>query len=399
MSGIFSPFSEGELIPKPERIEVAHKRGNFSIGIPKEMEFQEKRICLTPDAVGVLTSNGHEVTIETGAGLGAHFTDNQYSEAGAMIAYDRKDVFSKPLVLKVEPPTTEEIELMSVNAYLLSAMQLNTIKRIQIEKLAEKKITALGFEKIRDDHNQLSIVRLIGEIAGINTILVASELLSVSNGGNGLLMGGVAGLRPTEVVIIGAGTVGESAARAAIGLGCNVRIFDNSLTRLRRLQSLMNYRLSTSVIDPKELKKSLRRCDVAIGALRGNLRSPAVVSDDMVQSMKSGSVIIDVSIDTGGCFETSELTTHEKPTFIKHGVIHYGVSNITSRVSRTTSKALSNFFLSYFLKFAEEGGFENMFSQNRGMRAGVYMYKGKVTSRQVAQWFEMPFNDINLFMF
>ncbi len=398
MSGIYSPFSSEELIPQLERIDIARKRGSFAIGIPKETALQERRICLTPDAVAVLVNNGHTFAVETEAGLGSHFTDNQYSEAGAAISYDRKEVFSQPIVLKVEPPTLEELEMMQPNSILISAIQINTLKKELVEKLLEKKITAFGFEKIRDEHLQFPIIRLIGEIAGISTILLASELLSVSNGGNGLLLGGVAGLRPTEVVIIGAGTVGEYAARSAIGLGASVRIFDNSLSRLRRLQSMLDYRLSTSVIDPKELEKSLKRCDVAIGALRGNYRCPAVVSEQMIKEMKAGSVIIDVSIDTGGCFETSELTTHQNPTIIKHNVIHYGVSNITSRVSRTTSKALSNYFLSYFMKIAEQGTIEEALQQSQLLRYGVYTYKGKVTSKQVGNWFGIPAQDINLFI-
>ncbi len=398
MSGIYSPFSSEELIPQLERIDIARKRGNFAIGIPKETALQERRICLTPDAVAVLINNGHTFVVESQAGLGSHFTDNQYSEVGAKISYDRKEVFSQPIVLKVEPPTLEELEMMQPNSILISAIQINTLKKELIEKLLEKKITAFGFEKIRDEHMQFPIIRLIGEIAGISTILLASELLSVSNGGNGLLLGGVAGLRPTEVVIIGAGTVGEYAARSAIGLGASVRIFDNSLSRLRRLQSMLDYRLSTSVIDPKELEKSLKRCDVAIGALRGNYRCPAVVSEQMIKEMKAGSVIIDVSIDTGGCFETSELTTHQNPTIIKHNVIHYGVSNITSRVSRTTSKALSNYFLSYFMKIAEQGTIEEALQQSQLLRYGVYTYKGKVTSKQVGNWFGIPSQDINLFI-
>ncbi len=396
MSEIYTPFTESQLIPQPERLEVAHKKGKLLIGVPKETKFQEKRICVTPDAVQTLTDQGHKVILESGAGLDSHFTDHQYSEAGAEISHSTKEVFSQPVVLKVEPPTLEEIEMMKENSILISAVQLVVQKKENLEKMATKRITALGFEYIKDSHGQLSIVRLIGEIAGIATVLVASELLSNSNGGNGLLFGGVAGVRPTEVVILGAGTVGEYAARSALGLGVSVRIFDNSLTRLRRLQNLLGYRLSTSIIDPKELQKSLMRCDVAIGALRGIMRSPTVVTEEMVAKMKKGSVIIDLSIDTGGCFETSQPTTLEQPTYIKDGVIHYCVNNITSRVSRTASKALSNYFIGFFRETDEFGSIDAMLSQSMMYREGVYMYKGRVTNKQVAQWFDMPFRDINL---
>lgn len=393
---IFTPFKKGELIPKEERLEVVKKSGRLSIGIPKEEEFQENRIALTPDAVSVLVANGIEITVEAGAGLKSFFSDNEYAEAGAKISFDKKEVYAQPFILKVEPPSLEEIDLMNPNTYLISAVQLSTQCKEYFTKLGEKKITALGFEYIKDRHNDFSIVRMIGEIAGTSAILIASELLCTTHGGSGILMGGITGVRPTDVVIIGAGTVGENAARAAIGLGATVKIFDNSLTRLRRLQDILGQRLSTSIIDPKELTKALIRCDVAIGCLRGKDRTPTVVTEAMVEKMKPGSVIIDVSIDTGGVFETSEITSHSERTVIKHGVIHYGVTNITSRVARTTSKALSNFFLRYFLDVDNYGGFEQMFVMNKGIREGIYMYKGRVTLRQIANWFELPYQDINL---
>jgi len=394
--GIFTPFSEEELIPQEERIEVLKKREKISIGIPKEDQTEENRICLTPDAVSVLTANGIEITLESGAGLGAHFADNQYSEAGARISRDAKEVFSLPFILKVEPPTLEQIEWMQPNAYLISTVQINTQSKEYFEKLSAKKITALGFEYIRDRHNALSISRLIGEMAGACAILTAAELLSSVHGGNGLLLGGVTGVRPTNVVIIGAGTVGENAARSALGLGATVKIFDNSLTRLHRMQELLGRKVFTSTLDPKELSKALIRCDAAIGCLRGQMRSPIIVTEAMVERMKPGAVIIDVSIDNGGVFETSELTSYQKLTFVKHNVIHCCIPNITSKVARTASKALSNFFLSYLLNVIDEGGFEASFERNQGIRSGIYIYKGRITNRQIAQWFKLSYQDINL---
>jgi alanine dehydrogenase len=395
-SGIYTPFSRHELIPKEERIEVQLKEGKLSIGIPKETHLQERRICLSPDAVQVLVANGHEITVQTGAGEGANYTDQEYSEAGATIAYDVNEVFSKPIVLKVSPLSSEEIDLMKPNSYLVSTVQLNMQTRSYFEKLAAKKITALGFEFIKDSHGHLPVVRLLSEIAGTSSILLAGELMTNTNAGNGILMGGIAGVRPAEIVILGGGTVGEYASRAALGLGANVRVFDNSLSRLRRLQTDLGVRVSTSMLDPKELSKALKRCDVAIGALRGDARTPCVVTEKMVENMKQGAVIIDLSIDNGGCFETSEITTHTHPIVLKHGVIHYGVTNITSRVARTTTKALSNFFLPYLLTISKEGGFEHVIKCDRGLRSGIYLFHGRLTKKKICDWFDLPFHDINL---
>lgn len=394
--GFYTPFSRQELIPKEERLEVKLREGSLSIGIPKESHQQEKRISLTPEAVQVLVANGHEITVESGAGLDANFTDQEYSEAGATISYNSKEVFSKPIVLKVSPLTDAEIDLLTPNAFLLSTVQINTQKKSYFEKLSAKKVTAIGFEFIKDSHDQLPVVRLLSEIAGTTSVLLAGELLANTNGGNGVLMGGIAGVRPTEIVILGAGTVGEYASRAALGLGANIRVFDESLSRLRRLQTGLGVRVSTSMLDPKELEKSLMRCDVAIGALRGNGRTPCVVSEKMVQKMKPGTVIIDLSIDNGGCFETSEITTHTQPVIIKHDVIHYAVPNITSRVARTSSKALSNFFMPYLLTIAKDGGFERVIKNDSGLRSGIYLYHGLLTKKRISDWFDLPFHDINL---
>ena len=394
--GFYTPFSRQELIPKEERLEVKLRGGSLSIGIPKESHQQEKRISLTPEAVQVLVANGHEITVESGAGLDANFTDQEYSEAGATISYNSKEVFSKPIVLKVSPLTDVEIDLLTPNAFLLSTVQINTQKKSYFEKLSAKKVTAIGFEFIKDSHDQLPVVRLLSEIAGTTSVLLAGELLANTNGGNGVLMGGIAGVRPTEIVILGAGTVGEYASRAALGLGANIRVFDESLSRLRRLQTGLGVRVSTSMLDPKELEKSLMRCDVAIGALRGNGRTPCVVSEKMVEKMKPGTVIIDLSIDNGGCFETSEITTHTQPIIIKHDVIHYAVPNITSRVARTSSKALSNFFMPYLLTIAKDGGFERVIKNDSGLRSGIYLYHGLLTKKRISDWFDLPFHDINL---
>ncbi len=392
---VFTPFSEQELMPHEEKLEVVKKGKQFGIGIPKETCLNERRTCITPDAVQVLVQNGHEIVVETGAGEGSFFTDLQYSEAGARISPDAKEAFSQDLVLKINPPTSEEIEYLKNGAYLISALQINLRDKDYFKQLAEKKVNAIAFEFIVDEYKQLSLVRLIGEIAGNISILYAAELLALSNG---LMLGGITGVRPTEVVIIGAGIVGEFATKAALGLGASVKVFDNSLSKLRRLHMMVDGRVPTSIIDPKELAKSLRRADVVIGALSKISLSP-IITEEMVAQMKKGSVIIDVTIDNGKVIETSELTDMENPFIIKHGVIHCGLPNLTSKMPRTTTKAISNFFLSYLLNYDEEGGFENMLVRKNEIKQSLYMYKGRHTKKLICDRFNLNYHDINLLIF
>ncbi|MBJ7882717.1 alanine dehydrogenase [Gelidibacter salicanalis] len=399
MSKSISPFTREQLLPQEETLEIFKKKGNLFIGIPKETYFQEKRVCLTPDAVSALVSNGHRVMIEAGAGDGANFKDRTYSEAGAEITRDTAKVFSCPIILKVEPPSLDEIKMINPQTLLISALQLKTQNKKYFETLATKRITALAFEFIKDDDGSYPAVTSLSEIAGTASILIAAELLSNINGGNGLMLGNISGVPPTEVVIIGAGTVGEFAARSAIGLGANVKIFDNSITKLRSLQSNLGRTLYTSTLQPKNLMKALKRCDVAIGAVRGTNRAPIVVTEAMVDCMKSGAVIIDVSIDMGGCFETSEVTTHDKPTFEHNGVVHYCVPNIPARYSRSASVTISNMFTPYLLKIGEDGGIENALRFDRGLKNGLYFYHGILTNKSVANWFDLKYSDVNLLIF
>ena len=399
MSITSTPFSKHQLLPQEETLEILRKKGDLYIGIPKETSYQEKRICLTPDAVGALVSHGHRILVESNAGIASGYNDVDYSEAGAEITKDVKKVFSCPIILKVEPPSLDEIELINPQTLLISALQIKTQSKTYFEKLAIKRITALAFEFIKDEAGTFPAVRALSEIAGTASVLVASELLANTNEGNGLLLGNISGVPPTEVVIIGAGTVGEFAARSAIGLGANVKIFDNSLTKLRCIQASLGRPVYTSTLQPKTLLKALKRCDIAIGAVRGKNRSPILVSEEMVEQMKPGSVILDVSIDMGGCFETSEVTTHDHPTFIKHNVIHYCIPNIPSRYSKTASNAISNIFTPYLLKIAEDGGIENAIRFDRGLKNGLYFYHGVLTSKSVSDWFGLPYNDANLLIF
>ena len=394
-----SPFTKEQLLPQEETLEIAKHRSELFIGIPKETSHQERRICLTPDAVNSLTSQGHRVMVESGAGESSSYSDKEYSDAGAEVTQDPKKVLSCPMILKVEPASLSEIEMMNQNAIIISAIQIKTQKKDYFEALAKKKITALAFEYIKDEDGTYPAVKSLSEIAGTASILIASELMIANQFGKGLLFGNITGVPPTDVVILGAGTVGEFAAKTAIGLGANVKVFDNSITKLRRLQNNLNQRIFTSTIQPKSLLKALRRCDVAIGAMRGIERCPIVVTETMVEHMKKGAVIVDVSIDTGGCFETSEVTTHEKPTFIKNNVVHYCVPNIPSRYSKTASLSISNIITPYLMQIAEDGGIESAIRCNKGLKNGVYMYHGILTNKAIGDWFGLTNSDINLIVF
>lgn len=395
----YSPFSKMQLLPQEEKLEIAKHKSELLIGIPKETSYQERRICLTPDAVNSLVFHGHKVIIEAGAGESSSYSDKDYSEAGAEVTNDTNKVFGCPMILKVEPPTLVEVEMMNPQAIVISAIQLKTQKKAYFEALALKRITALAFEFIKDEDGSYPAVKSLSEIAGIASVHIAAELMINQNIGKGLLFGNITGVPPTEVVILGAGTVAEYAARTAIGLGANVKVFDNSITKLRRLHNTLNQRIFTSTIQEKGLLKALRRCDVAIGAMRGKNRTPIVVSETMVENMKKGAVIVDVSIDTGGCFESSEITTHEKPTFIKNGVIHYCVPNIPSRYSKTASMSISNIISPFLLNIAEDGGIESAIRCNRGLKNGIYFYHGILTNKAIGDWFNIEHRDINLLVF
>ncbi len=388
---------QASLQPQEELMEVGGRNKRLQIGIPKETSYQEKRVGLVPDSVAVLVSNGHEIVVETQAGKNSNFDDRAYSEAGAKIAYDRKEVFQCDLVLKVAPPSTDEISMMGHKQTLFSALQLSVQPRDTLKKLMEKKISAIAWDYIQDEEEKYPVVRAMGEIAGNTAVVIAAEYLSMASKGQGQMFGGISGVAPTEVVIIGAGTVAEYACRAALGFGASVKVFDFSIYRLRRLQNDLAQRLYTSVIQPEELRRALASADVAIGALRSNEgRTPTVVTESMVDGMKEGSVIVDISIDKGGCFETSEVTNHTHPIFVKNGVTHYCVPNIASRVSRTASIALSNIFTPLILNIGEHGGCSSLIKQNMGFRHGVYLYNGTLTNESLGEAFNLPYKDIDL---
>jgi len=385
-----------QLIPQEERLAVATEQKSLKIGLPKERIFQERRICLTPDDVAVLVANGHQLLIEAGAGDEANFSDKDYSEAGAEIIYDTREVFSCPIVLKVEPPTYEEIDYLSHKATLISGLQINTQDKAYFEALAEKQITALAFEHIKDEEDNFPIRESISEITGIASVLITAELISERGR---LLFGNITGVPPIEVVLLGANEVTEAAAKTALGLGANVKIFAKSLTKLKEIKRHLPASVYTSVLQPKLLKKALMRCNVLIGAMRGETRSPIVVSEDMVQLMKRGSVIVDTSIGTGGCIETIQVTTLDNPTYIKHNVLHYGVPNLPSRYARTASFSLSNIVMPYLLKIGEEGGIENTLQIDKGLRNGLYLYHGILTDTTISKWFRIPCKPLHLLFY
>jgi len=400
-SGKYSGFSDiakqAMMQPQESMLEVKHKKNKLYIGIPKEISFQENRVPLTPLSVALLINNGHDVMLESNAGAAAKFSDKDYSEQGAHIVYDTKKLYEADIIIKIAPPTLGEIELMKPGQILISALQLATFKAESLHALINKKITALCFEHLRDEGGSLSVVRAMSEIVGATSILIAAEYLSNIFDGKGLMLGGITGVPPTEIVILGAGTVGEYAARTAISLGAEVKVFDPSIYKLRRLQNNIGSRVFTSVVQPIVLEKAITTCDVAIGAMRAeDGRSPCLVSESTVSRMKPNSVIIDVSIDQGGCFETSEVTNHTHPVFRKYDVIHYCVPNIASRVARTATYALTNIFAPILLDIGELGSLKNMIWQKSGMRDAVYIYKGHLTDKHMGERFSIPTKDLDL---
>ena len=382
-----------------ETLDIPPKAERMLIGIPRETAFQENRIALTPDAVGVLVSNGHEVMIEHDAGAGSHFKDKDYSEAGARIVNDKATVYQCPILVKSAPVTEDDLSLLQFNQLIISPIHLSVMKSSILTKMMEKKITAISFENLKDDSGSYPIVRSMSEIAGSAVMLIAGQYLSSANHGKGVLLGGISGIAPTKVIILGAGIVGEYATRAALAMGASVKIFDNNIYRLKRMQNNIGQRLWTSVMEPRLLAKQLKTCEVAVGALSSTSgRTPLVVSDEMVSNMRPGAVIIDVSVDRGGCFETSEITSHEKPVFTKYGVIHYCVPNIPSGFARTASQAISNVLMPLLLQAGEKGGFEKLVWRRAHLRNGLYLFNGALTNYHLSQRFQLKYTDLNLLM-
>lgn len=388
-----------ELMPQEEKLETAFRKNSLTIGIPAEVSADESRIALIPDAVKLLVSHGHRIIVERGAGGRAHFSDHAFAEAGAELSDSREMVFGADIVLKVAPPEIQELELLPKGKTMMSILQLQTRDKAYFNQIIQRKTTAIAFEHIQDKTGALPLVRSMSEIIGNAVMMIAAEYLSHPKYGKGVMLGGFPGVAPTEVVVIGAGNVAEYACRVAIGMGCLVKVFDNSMYKLRSLQNNVGSRVFTSILQPNLIDQALQTADVVIAAKHASTGiSPCLISDEMVQRMKAGSVIIDVSIDQGGCFESSRPTTHHEPVFQKYGVTHYAVPNIASRVPRTASLSFSNFFTPLLLSIGEAGGMENMLKEDRGLSKGVYVFNGKLTNQRIAELHGIPFHHLELLM-
>lgn len=390
-------FGSSGLLPQEEMLEIGKKKKKLVIGIPKETIKDESRVGLTPEAVEILVNCGHDIIIETGAGLAANYTDNNYSECGGQIASNKSEVYKSDIILKIAPPDIEDLELFKQNQVLFSSLHFPSQTEEYIRKLMQKKVTAISFEGLKDIDNCYPVTRSMGEIAGTSSVLIAAEYLSNVNKGKGVLLGGITGITPTEVIILGAGNAGEYAARAALGLGAFVKVFDYSISKLKILQANLSTRVFTSVFQPRVIKKHLQSADVVIGAIHLENGGPQfLITEDMVKGMKKGAVIVDLSIDQGGCIETSECKNHSNPVYTKYGVVHYCVPNIASRVARTASIAISNVFNPLFIHIADSGGVQKQLKDDAGFRHGVYIYNGILTNEHIGNYFGIQSKDIDL---
>lgn len=390
---------QSALYPQESPLLKKNSKGNLLIGLPKEISLQENRIALTPDAVALLIKNGHEVIVEHNAGNASKFNDREYSEAGAKIAYSSQEVYEANIILKIEPLVDEEFHYLKPNQTIISTLNLPNLQKSYFERLNQKQDTGIAFELIQNKVGDLPIIRAMSEIAGSTVMLIAAEYLSSTKDGRGVILGGITGVPPTKVVILGAGTVGEYAARTALGLGAEIKVFDKHIYRLQRLKYAVGQHIYTSIIDSETLTDAILRADVVIEAMRAEDGiAPMIVTEEMVSKMKSNSVIIDVSIDQGGCFETSEMTNHHNPVFKKYDVIHYCVPNIASRVANTASTALSNVFTPLLLKMGNLGGIEEMIFSNQWFMKGVFSYRGLITNHHIAQKFDLKYRDLSLLM-
>jgi len=388
-----------KLIPKEERLAFSPKKSRLTIALLKENNDTERRVCLSPEAVGLLVQNGHTILVEKGAGLASQYEDVHYSDAGASIVESKGELLKAGIILKVSALNNQEITSLGKNQTLLTTLQLMSRDKSYFTQLAERKITALAFEKIKDNTGSYPIIRSMGEIVGNSSLHIAAKYLAHHKYGNASMLGGIPGLKPTVVVIIGAGTVSENAAKAAIGMGASVKVFDNSVYRLRRLQSNIQNKIFTSVLQPQNLEEALCTADVVIGAMRKRKGTPSfMVPAYMIQKMKKGAVILDVSIDQGGLFETSRITTHSEPVYLEYGVTHYCVPNIASGVPRTASQALSNFFMPFILQIAEEGGVDQLLRSDEGFRSGVYIYNGVITDKEIGDTFHLAYRNLELLL-
>ncbi len=393
-------FSEGQYETQLERVDVPTKGDRLTIGIPKETTIDEKRISLVPHSIRTIVGYGHSVIIENGAGHGAHYSNGDYADAGAEIMKDVKKVFKSKIIIKSAPITLDEADYLESDQILISPLQLPMMTKELLKKLQSKKVTAIATEYIRNEKGGWPILKIMSEMAGRLAIVTAAELLCNTNGGRGVLIGGAPGVPPAKIVILGAGVAGESAARAAISLGASVRIFDNDIEKIIRLEENIGRTFHTSSINPVYLGYQLMSADVLIGAIHSKKgRSPIIVTNEMVKKMKGGAVVMDLSIDQGGCIESSRMTTHEKPIFVYEDIIHYCVPNIASRVARTASQTLSNILTGILLKIGEESkDIKKLLYRSIGIRDAVYAYSGYITNAYLAKRFSQKHTSLDLIL-
>lgn len=393
------PFMQRSLYPEESLLREIQRQVQLTIGIPCENPVAETRLALTPEGVAIVVEEGHTVVVERGAGLPMSYTDLQYSEAGAIIVESRAEVFASDVILKIAPPSTDDLLLMKPGRSIFSMLQLSNFSADTLKLMASKKLNAIAYELIKDEQKAFPVINTLAELEGASAIAVASELMSNASGGKGVLLGGVAGISPSEVVILGAGLAGSVAARTALALGASVKIFDHDINKLRKIQHYLGQQVFTSVIHPAVLFKALASADAVIGNLRYiNGCERFMVSEELVKTMKQGAVIVDLSVDQGGCFETSECRLLADPVYDRYGILHYCIPNISARVGRTSSMALSNIFAPMLVKLGNSGSVKLAVSESYGFRNGVYMYGGILVNRLIADYFGLPSNEIGLFL-
>lgn len=398
---IYPPLKSTSFVVREFLLKVNKTHSALTIGIPKENKRFEKRLGLTPETVALLVDEGHKVILESGAGLPINYSDNYYSESGAHIVDSKAEVFEANLILKMSPPTLQEVRLMRPRATVFSFLQQPMLSTTVLEAMSAKRINALAYDLVYDDSGSSPFATAIAEIEGASAITLAAELMSNANGGKGILMGGVPGVSPTEVVIIGADVAGTVAARAALGLGAMVKVFDNDVSKLRIMEQYLGCSLFTSTLQPNVMRNSFRSADVLIGAMEYiNKPHRDRISEDLIRELKQGAIVIDLRLAQGGCFETTmEACLPGAPTMYQmHNVLHFCEMSISSRVARTASIALSNVFSSLFMQMANAGGVVGLAQSDRGYSSGFYMFSGKMVNAYVANLFNLGVNDIGLFL-
>lgn len=389
-------FVVRELLQKVDK-----QRFSVVIGIPKENHKQEKRVPLTPETVSILVEMGYRVLLETGAGLTINYTDSYYAESGAEIVDTPEEVFKADLILKILPPTLEEVAMMQPRTTVFSFLHIHKLSYPCLELMAEKKINALAYDLLYDKTGISPFVTSVSEIEGTYSITLAGELLSNAHGGKGILLGGIPGVSPTEVVVIGAGVAGTMAASAAMAMGASVKVFDNDVVKLRSIRHKLGSLVFTSTFQPNVLRNVFRSADVVIGAMKYIHETRFYrISNDLIREMKQGAIIIDIRMAQGGCFETTmEACLPGHPAvFEKFGVLHFCETSLSSRVARTASISLSNIFVSMFSSMADCSGLAHFARFDRGFSSGFYLYAGKMVDRYVGNHFNLPVHDIGLFL-